>query len=256
MSVRRAGALLLSAVVLLGAGCQTPQGVAELQTRNRALQDQLKASQADVARLTASEERLNKEVTYLQYVNRVLDKEKQARMGEAEDLRQETRTFIRDQMQAVHAFAQQEVLLDFVGSELTARAMVKGENQVLVDFRNRMPADGTLLEGRIYLAEPAPFAFLLAREVGEDLIVLWKSDTYMATNGGLQEITFDVPVSAQAGDCVGAFFPQAVQVPYDYGTGDTRFRDGPARLGDRIRVSGLKADNDRAYSFGVAGLFE
>jgi hypothetical protein len=251
-----AGVAALGLAAALVTGCQTPQGVAELQAKNRTLQDELVATRNQVIELNETKDRLNKELAYVQYVNSVLEKEKTIRVGEAEDLRMETRTFISEQMQAVRAFAQQEVLQDYVGSELTARAKVKGENQLLVDLKNRMPANGTLLEGRIYLAEPAPFAFVLAREVADQMIVLWKSDTYVVTNAGLQEITFDIPVSTQAGDCVGAYFPQAVQAPYDNGTGNTRYKKGPVRLGDRFPVGDLKEDKDRTYSFGVAGLFE
>ena len=198
---------------LTAAGCATTPQQAELKARNARLQDELSASREQVKRLTASEEMLTKEVTYLQYVNRVLEKEKLVRVGDAEQLREETREFIRDQMQSVREFARREGLLNYLGSELTERTMVRGEDQLLLDLRHRIPSDGTLLEGRVFLAEPAPFAFVLAREIQDQFVIVWKSDTYTTISNGLQEITFDIPVSAQADDCVGIYFPQAVQAP-------------------------------------------
>ena len=206
----RAAVLTSTALLLVLCGCQTPPQIADLQARNATLQQQLDSTRAEVQELTDTKERLNKEITYMKYVNRVLEKEKEARTGEAEGLRQTTRAFIRDQMQAVHAFAQREVLLNYVGSELTERAMVKGEDELLVDLDNRIPADGTLVEGRVFLAEPAPFFFTLLREVQDQMIVLWKSDAYAPTNAGLHQVTFAVPVSAQAGDCIGTQSAQCV----------------------------------------------
>ena len=57
-----------------------PVTLAEMKALNTELKAQLQTTQNEVDRLIETEERLNKEVTYVKYVQRVLEKEKQVVM--------------------------------------------------------------------------------------------------------------------------------------------------------------------------------
>ena len=242
---------LIAAVVLpalLASGCASSR-VKQLETENLRLTTDLGTAGGNIARLEG-------EVKELQQVNAALHTEKKAQADETADVRRDARTFVRGQVETLREFAQSRSLLDSVGGETIERASVEGENILLVDMKNAFETPGILVGGRALARTGTRLVFCVLRPQGDGVVVLWMSAPFLVPAGEVAHLSFDTPVAAQKGDMIGAYAPDALGVPHDTGTGDTRAVSGPVEVGQSIAVSDMNGAQNRSYSFGVVGFLE
>ena len=243
-------------VPLALSGCATSKTVHQLSTEKETLSKELVASREKVTQMEARERELTDNIAELDRLNNLLEKEKGVRVEETADVRGETRTFVSRQLDDLSEFSHKKELFDYVGGELMDRSTLKGENLILIDMKHTMPSAGTLAGGRVFTKEKTGVQFCVLRPRGKDLGVAWVSPVYSVPRGGLFNFTFDMPVQVEKGDRVGLFSPDAVKVPFDVGTGDTRMVDGPPVPGHVIPAAKFSGQTRRAYPFGVVGLLK
>ena len=235
-------------VVLFASGCASSR-VKTLQAENLRLTSDLTTAHGSITRLEG-------EVKDLRQVNKTLQYEKKAQVDETADVRRSARTFVRGQVESLRDFAQSRSLLDYVGGETIERASVDGENVLLVDMKNAFENPGILVGARVLARTETRLVFCVLRPQGDGVVVLWMSAPFLVPAGEVAHLSFDTPVAAQKGDMIGAYAPDALGVPHDTGTGDTRAVSGPVEVGQSIAVSDMNGAQNRSYSFGVVGFLE
>lgn len=248
-------------LVLILGGCSTPdQRVTQLRTENQNLLNQIKKQEQQITTLTIDKQYLTDELNYYTRRSKVLNKEKEMRIRESKNLRQGVRQFTDAVMAIMRDNYKKMEIVDYIGSELCPRLMTGGDvNQVLVDMQHPLPANGTLIGGRVVLSRPARLKFCLLRPTPDrkELLVVNMSRALVAKDAGEQQLAFNVPMAARQGDLIGVFFPEAVAVPYDdVDTGCVMILRGPVKTNDSIDIKPVEGRNKRAYSFGVMGFMD
>lgn len=245
---------VLLALVLLAA-CQTQPNIQQMEEKNDALQAELEKANRNIEVLQTREGQLQAEVAELNRIMDVLDTEKTVRVQESSELRGQVRRFVQQHIDALKEFLVKSDLLDYVGGELVQRSHVDNESVLVVDMANPIPADGTLTGVSAHFINPGHFTVQVLRPVDEQLVVIWQSESLQAPKTGVTRVNFPVSVGVEQGDYVGYYFSAAGLVSYDRGTGDARYQDKPVALGELVKTSRLKGeDQKRAYSVGVYGL--
>src|SRR5690606_26853384 len=102
------------------------------------------SANAEIRRLKQVESGLRDKIGTLEHTTSVLATEKTSRVEESSTLRGQVRKFVQDNVDAFKNFMVQGNLLDYVGSELVARAKQDNQPAFLVDFANPMPSSGVL----------------------------------------------------------------------------------------------------------------
>lgn len=245
-------------LTLFLAGCATPeQRVMELQSKNRQLTQVLTQRETAIKVLKDDKDLLQRELAYYTKRADVLDKEKNYRLDSARELREGIRDFTDGVMQSLRSYYQKTEIVDYVGSEVYRRSEVpKEKNQVLIDMEHPMEADGTLIGASLYVTAPAKVAFCLLRDIKEknQLQVVRMSEALSADKSGVQSWTFQVPLATRRGDYIGAYFPEAVPVPYDdVDTGNVAMVPGPVQMSTTLSRPEIPKRHRRAYSFGMVG---
>lgn len=254
MVIPAVGALFFS-------GCATTdQQLIALQNENAGLKQDLQSKAGQLQVLSAEKTRLSAELDYCTKRSGVLMKEKSARLDEAAVLRKGIREFTEAMQKTLQTYFQRTEIVDYIGSELIARANTDAQKNVLLaDLSNPVTAGGTLIGGRAWLNGPTRISFCLLRlnpENGKYVIVSMTPVT-TATQNGLQTWVFDLPMAARKGDLVGVYFPDSVTIPYDdVDTGQVIAIPGEAKAGDSIAIASGEERNRRSYSFGVVGYLE
>ncbi len=248
-------------LVLILGGCSTPdQRVVQLRDENQNLLNQIKKQEQQITTLTIDKQYLTDELNYYTRRSQVLNKEKEMRIRESQNLRQGVRQFTDDVMAVMRNNYKKMEIVDYIGGELCPRQMTGGDvNQMLVDMQHPLPANGTLIGGRVVLTRPAQLKFCLLRPTPdrEELLVVNMSRALVAKEAGEQQMAFNVPMAARQGDLIGVFFPEAVAVPYDdVDTGCVIILRGPVKINDSIDIQPVAGRNQRAYSFGVVGFMD
>jgi len=244
-------------VGLLGGCAGSGERLMRLQEENQQLRQELAGAQKDIEVLTAEKAALNDKVSDLTKVSGTLQREKRARVEEAEQLRLSMRSFVGRQMDVLREFSLRQDFFDFIGAELVNRQHSGDENLTLVDGGNPLPAAGTLLAVRGYFIAPCRLRLLVLRR-GQDLWeVAHVSELVEVGEVGLKQVDLDVPMEVQAGDILGFSFAGPVGIPYDEKTGNTVIFSDPLRAGSRLHIPEIKGTpNRRAYSIGGVGLFQ
>ncbi|MBU4199451.1 MAG: hypothetical protein KKE37_12275 [Verrucomicrobia bacterium] len=248
-------------LVLVLGGCATPdQRVAQLQTENQSLMNQTKEQEQQIATLTIDKQYLTTELNYYSRRSQVLDREKAERIQESQNLRKGVRQFTDEVMKIMRDNYKKMEIVDYIGSELYQRQTTGNEvNQVLVDMLHPLPADGTLIGGRVYVTGPTRLTFCLLRPTADqkELIVTDMSRELTAQQAGEQQLAFEVPMAAHKGDLIGVFCPEAVAIPYDdLDTGYVIMSRGAVKMNSSIDIKPVEGRNKRAYSFGVMGFLD
>ncbi len=247
--------ILLLALMLTA--CQATPEMAELQNRNAGLQTQLAGAKNQISDLKAQEKKLQAQVQELTRVSRVLSVEKSSRVEESSTLRLQVRKFVQQQIDDLKAFLVTGNLLDYVGSELIKRSQVDSEAMGLVDFANPMPRSGSLTGVAGYFSAPTDLRLKILRPINEKFVVIWQSDMLSIDKAGENQIQLPVSVGVEPGDLVAYVFPEATNVSFDKGTGDTRYADRDLALGDALSASSFDGEDEkRAYSLGVLTILE
>lgn len=242
--------------VLLGA-CQTTPEISELQSRNDALREQLTDTERQVSDLRAREDQLEAQVQELQRVTEVLSTEKSSRVQESSNLRTQVRDFVQQQIDDLRAFLVQGDLLDYVGSALVERSFVDHDALGLVDFANPVPRPGSLTGVTGFFSAPTNMQIKVLRPLDDRYVVIWESEVMPIARAGEQSVQLSVSVGVEPDDVIAYVFPEAANVTYDKGTGDTRYTKADLALGDTIKPSSLSAAKEkRAYSLGVLAILE
>ncbi len=244
----------VAAMVFL-AGCASTD-VRQLRQERDGLAAELSFRENRIADLEKQNQVLSDELAYQKEVGETLQREKTARIKESSIVRRDARAFVQEQMRAIRKFSENKDLLDYVGGEPIDRPGTGGDNLLLVDMKNRIPAAGTLVGSKVFAETRADLSFSVLRPQGNNLAVLWVSKPVSIPGSGLSRITFDVPVAVEEGDLIGLFCPGEVPVPFDSGTGDTRAFTSPATVGQVIPVDTLEDRGKRTYSFGVVGFLD
>lgn len=246
--------LLLSCSLVLW-GCQAAPNLKKLQDENGALQQQLDKTAGRVNSLEAEKALLKQDVAELNRVVGVLGQEKSSRVEESTSLRGEARQFAQFQIDNLKKFLLESNLVDYIGGELVERSSTDKEPLLLVDMANRVPLNGTLTGVGGYFQSPGALSVRLLRPVGDNLVVLWASQSVTVAERGLQRLEFPVSVGVEKGDYLAYYLSQPGMVTFDTGTGDGRYLDEDVAVGTLLKASSLKGENDkRAYSIGVFGL--
>ena len=241
-------------VAFLG-GCASTD-VKQLRHERDVLSAELAVKEDRIGDLEKQNQNLEDELTYQKKVGKNLEKEKTAQVEETSIVRREARAFVQEQMGTLREFSENKELLDYIGGEPINRTGTGGENILLVDMKNKIPASGTLLGGKVFAKSKTNLSFCILRPQGNNLVVLWISKPASVPKGGLSRVTFDVPVAAEKGDLIGLYSSGILQIPFDYGTGDTRTIVGPLTVGKVIPMDTLEGDGSRTYSFGVSGFLD
>jgi hypothetical protein len=253
---RAGGSLLWGAVAVLGlAACQSPD-VRQLQAHNEALAGELAAAQRSIESLQLRGQQLQSDNTELRRVLGLLEHEKSVRVEESTTLRGQVRGFIQGEMDDLRQFLLQSDLLDYIGGELVTRPALDDEPTVLVDLGNPMPRAGTLTGVGGQFQRTGEFQVLVLRPLEKGWLVVWRSQPLTVAEMGPRRLEFSVSVGVEAGDVIAYRFPKLGLVPYDSGTGDTRYRRrNDLVMGESLAESQLEGARERrAYSIGVFGL--
>jgi cell division protein FtsB len=251
---------ILTGLMLVGlvTGCAgSNERLLQLQKENQQLQQLLVQARQDIQTLTAEKTTLNEKVADLTKVSGTLQREKRARVEEAEQLRKSMRGFVQLQMNALREFSLRQDFFDYIGAELVNRQYSGDENLTLVDSGNRLPGDGTLLAVRGYFIVPCRLRMLILRPGEELWQVVQVSEVLEVEETGLKQIDLDVPVEVREGDILGFSFSGPVGIPYDEKTGRTLLFSDPLKAGSRLHIPETKGSpRRRAYSIGGVGLFQ
>lgn len=228
-----------------------------LQEENRQLQGHLAQARQNIETLTEEKAVLNDKVADLTRVSGTLQREKRARVEEADQLRKSMRDFVQIQMDALREFSLRQDFYDYLGAELVNRQHSGDENLTLVDNRNRLSGDGTLLAVRGYFIVPCRLRLLVLRPGDAWCEVVQVSAPLEIAEPGLKQIDLAVPMTVREGDILGFAFAGPVGVPYDEKTGGTLLFSDPLKAGSRLQIPHDKgAPKRRAYSIGGVGLFQ
>ena len=242
---------------LLGGCAGTGDRLRLLQEENRNLQEKLTLAHGDIDTLTAEKTVLTDKVADLTRVSGTLQREKRARVEEAEQLRKTMRGFAQAQMDMLREFSLRQDFFDYIGAELVNRQHSGGENLTVVDGGNRLPGDGTLLAVRGYFIVPCRLRLLVLRPADKQWEVVQVSAPLEVDSAGLKQVDLEVPMAVQSGDILGFSFAGPVGIPYDEKTGGALLFSDPLRTGSRLQVPEMKGTpNRRAYSLGGVGLFQ
>ncbi len=245
----------------LVSGCATTdQQTLQLQTENQGLKRDVEEKSAQIKSLVDQNANLEADLEYCNKRSGVLEKEKVSRIDEANAIRKGVREFTDQVMGSMQTYFQRAEIVDYVGSELFARASVDNlKNILLVDLKNPIKVNGTVIGGRAYVTAPTRVQFCLIRpdDAKGKFTVVSLTPPSTATDAGLQSWTFDVPMSAKEGDLIGLYLPEDSNVPYDDAdTGRAVAVPGPVKVNGAVALSAGGDKNKRAYSFGVVGYFD
>lgn len=241
------------------AGCATPeQQVLNLQSKTKDLQGQVEQRDQQIKQLNEQVQTLQQDKNYYSTRSTVLEKEKTARVQEAESMRKGVREFTDQVITSLNTYFQRAEIVDYTGGEIVSRRNLSDEkNVLLIDMAHPITLSGTIIGGRAFVTTPARIQFCLIRfSAGGKGEVVGLSREIVADKAGAQSWTFDVPMAAKQGDLIGLSM-DTCNVPYDdVDTGDVRALRGPVRLNSPVSVASAKDKNKRAYSFGVIGYFD
>lgn len=248
-------AILLFAVIL--AGCQATPEIAELQSENDELENRLTDAERQIENLEAQEKELEGQVRELQRVKEVLSTEKSSRVKESSELRLQVRHFVQQQIDDLKAFLVQGDLLDYIGSALVERGSVERDALALVDFAHPIPRAGSLTGVTGFFSAPTNMQVKILRPLDDRFVVIWESEVLPIDRAGAHSAQLSVSVGVEPDDVMAYVFPDAANVTFDKGTGDTRYTKGELDLGDKIKPSSLSGGKEkRAYSLGVFAILE
>jgi hypothetical protein len=255
MAKMSAGKVGLVCLVLLS-GCAS-QDVQILQKEKEDLQSRLDSANIEIRRLKQEELSLRDKVSALEHTASVLATEKSSRVEESSSLRAQVRKFVQNNVDAFKQFMVQGNLLDYVGSELVARAKQDKQPAFLVDFANVMPTSGILTGVGGHFTQAGNFIVKVLHPVGGQHVVIWESKTVEVERPGKQQFQFPVSVGVEKGDVIAYYFITAPNVAYDISTGDTLYQTADVALGGAVSKTFLSgATERRAYSLGVYGLLD
>lgn len=249
---------LLGALLLAGCATTNEQLIA-LQTENAGLKQDVQAKDSRIQELTADKTKLTTELDYCTKRADVLVKEKSARLGEASELRKGIREFTEQMQKSLQTYFQRTEIVDYLGSELIARASADPQKTVLlVDLNNPVPENGTVIGGRAWLTGPARLSYCLLRhEQNGKYTAVAVTPEITASQTGLQNWVFDLPISAHKGDLIGIYLADNVTIPYDdVDTGQVVAIPGEIKPGASVAITPGDSRNKRTYSFGVVGYFD
>lgn len=242
---------------LLGGCAGSGDRLRRLQEENQHLQENLTLAHQNINTLTVEKAALNDKVADLVRVSGTLQREKRARVEEADQLRKSMRSFAQEQMETLREFSLRQDFFDYIGAELVNRQHSGDENITLVDSGNRLPGNGTLLAIRGYFIVPCRLRLLVLRPKEEQWEVVQVSAPLEVAAAGLNQIDLEVPMAVQSGDILGFTFAGPVGIPYDEKTGHTLLFSDPLRAGSQLHIPDTRGTpNRRAYSIGGVGLFQ
>ena len=248
--------IIIALAVMLSA-CQVTPEIAELQSENTTLQTQLTGAQQQIKDLKAQEKELQTQNQELKRVSNVLTMEKTSRVEESSTLRLQVRKFVQQQIDDLKAFLVKGNLLDYIGSELVKRSHVDNKAMGLVDFAHPMPHSGSLTGVAGFFSAPADLRLKVLRPINDKYVVIWQSEILSVVKAGENRIQLPVSVGVEPGDLIAYVFPEAVNVSFDKGTGDTRYTDRDLALGDALSASSFDGEDEkRAYSLGILAILE
>lgn len=245
------------AVICLFLSACASQDVQVLQKEKKDLQSQLDSSNSEIRRLKQEELSLRDKISTLEHTTSVLSTEKSSRVEESSSLRAQVRKFVQNNVDSFKQFMVQGNLLDYVGSELVARAKQDKQPIFLADFANPMPAPGILTGVGGHFSQAGNFTVKVLHPVGAQHVVIWESKTVEVERPGKQQFQFPVSVGVEKGDVIAYYFITAPNVAYDISTGDTLYQTADVALGGAVSKTFLSgASERRAYSLGVYGLLD
>lgn len=238
--------------LLLSAGCATSNSGGKSDTDPKTLAAQLKAAHRALAESEEALAGLRAQVQTLEQLAETLKKEKLARGDDAAGVRAGLRAIVQEQLASLKAIAARREFLDYLGGELIERTAAEGENLLLVDFLHPLPASGALHCGQFLTRGPMQGYFCVLRPANRALTVIWKGEITTAATEGICSADFKPPVSVEKDDLVGLCVTGRVEVPFDPGTGDTRWAAKPATIGAVLPVEAFDGKaQSRSYAFGV-----
>jgi len=244
----------LCPIVFLAGCVTTPE---ELQNQNRMLENEITNYQAKVTSMEQTQRKLRSDLNEEKRLKEICLNEKGVRFQESTDLRSQIRSFIKGQIGDYRGFMKNSIINDTIGYEITKRAYDDGQQLLLVDTKNRVPKPGTVNFVSGYFNGPSTFQVMVLRSVEDRYLVVWKSNDIAITKAGENVVDFPVPISVEEGDLFAYYFPEAVNIPYDRGSGEVFYKKKKAlQIGDAIKVDGLEGRSEhRAYSIAMYGLF-
>ena len=251
---------VLVGLMLLGGCAGSGDQMRRLSTENERLQTELALARGNIQELHQERAALQDKVASLTRLSSTLEREKSIRVEETGKLRRTMRTFVKEQLDVLRIFSQNEDFFDYLGAELVNREFSGKDALVLIDGAHRLPARGTLLGVRGFFITPCRFRLLILRGAGSQWRVAGESPQLEVRQIGSRQVDLEVPLPVEAGDVLAYAFSTPVGVPYDEGTGGTVAVDvGNANLkaGRLLEVTVPTASRGaRAYSIGAYGLFD
>ena len=152
--------------------------------------------------MEAENQDLQYQVDFLRQRAAVLDKEKQMRQTELEQLRTGIQNFA-DAVRRSFEAAQPEIKA-YIGGELCDRGTLDGNaGMLLIDRANRLTRATVLTGAKAFVRGPTSFCFCLLRPIPEDaqrVRVVAMSQELNADQPGVQEWNFFEPVAAENGE--------------------------------------------------------
>ena len=246
----------MAMLALLLSGCQTTGEMKKLQDSNRSLQSQLSAANSEIASLKQKESELTSELNKTKQVLGVMGSEKQSRVQESSALRQQARNFLLGQVDSMRNFLLESNLNDYVGGEQVGRKLSEKGSIFIADFSHPMPKGGQLLGASVFTTAACPISVRVMRKIEDEFVIIWQGPKMEAARGA-NRLMFPVAVGVEAGDVAAYYFPDALCVAFDKGTGDFRYLNSDNALGTAIRATRFDGANEkRMYSIGVFGLLK
>ena len=249
--------LLAIPCVLTLSACQTPVSTQELEIRNKSLSTQLETAEGKISTLESEQQQLQNRLDESNRKLEIIGKEKSSRFTESTQLRSQVRQFAQQQIDVYKSFLVNNNLLDYVGGELVKRKQYDNRPIMLIDLKNEIPRPGVLTGIGAWFVKPTQITVKVLRKIDDKLVVVWESRKLDINKTGMVKTRFKVNVGVEKGDVLGYYFSKVATVPFDKGTGNTRYLNNNLRLGSGISPSSLDGeDQQRAYSLGVYGLLK
>jgi outer membrane murein-binding lipoprotein Lpp len=247
--------------VLVLAGCATTdERLRAMQSENADLKQDVQGKANQIQDLSADKAKLTIELDYYTKRGEVLAKEKIARQDEEARLRRGIRAFTELMQASLQTYFQRTEIIDYLGSELIARASDDPQkNVLLVDLHNPIRERGTIIGGRAWLTGPTRLSYCLLRQdkAGDKYRVVSITPEIAVAQTGMQNWVFDIPLAARKGDLIGVYVADTVTIPYDdVDTGEVVAFSGAVKANSSVTIISGNSRHKRTYSFGVVGYFD
>ncbi|BAI80273.1 conserved hypothetical protein [Deferribacter desulfuricans SSM1] len=235
--------LILVMLMILIAACT--QDMQKLKEENKRLLIQMSNLQNKNDELSTELKKCNK-------LNKILKEEKSYNYTELANLRNELRTFLKQQIMQIEKLTNKTVLMDYVGGEVIKREGKNLEGKLLV-YKGKVFSSGDEIRGvRGFFARDTKIQLKIFRKFENKYVLVGESKLY-SVKAGKQYIQLENKIVLDQGDIIGIYFPKGyIDVYYNKVPGGFVILSNTPKLGESINLK----EAQFTFSIGLMGYFE